>query len=496
MPDTLPNIQVQTKLFIDNKFVPAVSGKIFKVLNPHDESLIAEVSEGDRADIDRAVSAAQAAFPKWSNMAASERGRLIYKLADAIEADGENLSLIETLDTGHPIRDTRNLDVFRTAAVFRYFGGMADKYEGFVVPAEPGFLTYVTREPIGVVGLIVPWNFPLMFTSWKMGPALAAGNCLVLKPAELTPLTTLRVAELAAQVGFPPGVINIIPGYGATAGQYLAEHGGIGKLAFTGSTVTGRKIVQASAGNLKRLQLELGGKGANIVFEDADIDLAVNGSAFGIFHNQGQACIAGSRLMLHEDIADQFLDKFIGLAKTIRVGDPRKVETEMGPLTSRPHQEKVLRYVEIAKEEGGEILLGGKTPDDPALAKGCYVMPTVVRAKPQDRVNRDEVFGPFVTVSLFRDEEAAIEMANATSYGLGGGMWTRNLNRAHRLAKRMETGMVWINCYKRFHPGSPFGGVKDSGYGREMGFEAMHEYTDPKAVWVNYAGNTPPFYKR
>jgi aldehyde dehydrogenase (NAD+) len=496
MPDTVGNIEVNTDLFIGNKFVPAASGKRFDVLNPHDESLLAKVAEGDRADIDRAVSAAQAAFATWSGMAASARGALIYKLADAIEKDGENLALIETLDTGHPIRDTRNLDVFRTAAVFRYFAGMADKYEGFVVPTEPGFLTYVTRDPIGVVGLIVPWNFPLMFTSWKMGPALAAGNCLVLKPAELTPLTTLRVAELAAKVGFPPGVINIVPGYGATAGQYLAEHGGIGKVSFTGSTVTGRKIVQASAGNLKRLQLELGGKGANIVFADADIDLAVNGSAFGIFHNQGQACIAGSRLMLHEDIAEQFLDKFIALAKTIKLGDPRDQQTEMGPLTSRPHQEKVLRYCELAKEDGGEVLLGGTAPDDPALAKGCYVLPTVVRAKPQDRVNRDEVFGPFVTVSLFRDDDAVIEMANATSYGLGGGLWTRNLNRAHAMAKRMQVGMVWINCYKRFHPGSPFGGIKDSGYGSEMGFEAMHEYTNPKATWVNYAGHTPPFYKR
>ncbi|MEI7949348.1 MAG: aldehyde dehydrogenase family protein, partial [Gammaproteobacteria bacterium] len=304
----------QTQLFINNEFVDALDGSTFDVFNPYDNSLLAKVSEAKPADVDRAVAAARKAFPAWSAMSPSDRGVLIGKLADAIEKDRDNLSLIETLDTGHPIRDTRNLDVARTVATFRYFAGMCDKNEGTVIPVDTGFLNYVTRVPVGVVGQVVPWNFPLMFTSWKLGPALAAGNCVVMKQAELTPLSTLRVAELAREVGFPPGVINVIPGYGHIAGQYLAEHMGVDKLSFTGSTATGRKIVQASAGNLKRIQLELGGKGANIVFEDANLMAAVNGSAFAIFHNQGQACIAGSRLVLHEKIADEFLDKFLKLA--------------------------------------------------------------------------------------------------------------------------------------------------------------------------------------
>ncbi|MCC6633417.1 MAG: aldehyde dehydrogenase family protein, partial [Gammaproteobacteria bacterium] len=338
--------------------------------------------------------------------------------------------------------------------------------------------------------------FPLMFTSWKLGPALAAGNCVVMKQAELTPLSTLRVAELARDVGFPPGVINVVPGFGHIAGQYLAEHKGVDKISFTGSTVTGRRIVQASAGNLKRVQLELGGKGANIVFEDADITNAVNGSAFAIFHNQGQACIAGSRLMLHEKIADRFLDHFLKLAASIRLGDPLDPTTEMGPLTSRLHQERVLNFCRVAQSEGGEILLGGKAPSAAALQRGCFVEPTVVRAKLADRVCQEEVFGPFVTVSTFKDDAEVLEMANNTVYGLGGGLWTSNLQRAHVMARHMEAGMVWINCYKRFHPGSPFGGVKDSGYGREMGHFAMHEYTEPKSVWVNVDAKLPVFYPR
>ena len=329
-------------------------------------------------------------------MSPTDRGRLIYRLADAIEADADNLALIETLDTGHPIRDTRNLDIMRTAQTYRYFAGMADKYEGSVIPVDTGFLNYILRVPVGVVGLISPWNFPLMFTSWKMGPALAAGNTIVFKPAELTPLSTLRVAELAAEVGFPPGVINVVPGFGATAGQRLAEHPDVAKIGFTGSTATGRKIVEASAGNLKRVQLELGGKGANIVFDDANIDAAVNGAAFAIFHNQGQACIAGSRLLLHENIVDDFLDQFITLAASIRLGDPRDANTEMGPLTSRMHQERVLTYCGIAHQKVGEYLLGGKAAGRMrrALQAGCYVLPTVVRAQPQDRICMEEVFGP------------------------------------------------------------------------------------------------------
>ena len=486
----------QTKLFIGGEFVDAADGGVIETLNPHDNSRLAGVAEARAADIDRAVAAASKAFPAWRNMAAADRGRLLLRLADAIESHADELARVESLDTGHPIRDALALDVPRTAATFRYFGGMADKLQGSVVPVEQGFLNYVLREPIGVVGQIVPWNFPIMFTSWKMGPALAAGNCVVLKPAELTPLSSLKIAELMREVGFPPGVVNIVPGYGAVAGQRLAEHPGVQKIAFTGSTATGRKIVEASAGNLKRVQLELGGKGANIVFDDADLPAAIGGSAFAIFHNQGQACIAGSRLLLHEKIADRFLDGFLKLASSIRIGDPLDPATEMGPLTSMMHRDRVLSYCKIARDEGGEILLGGKAPVGAQFARGCYVMPTVVRARPSDRVCQEEVFGPFVTVTTFKDENEVIEIANSTVYGLGGGLWTRDLSRAHRVARSMISGMVWINCYKRANPGSPFGGVRGSGYGRDMGFEAITDYTSAKSIWVNVDANLPPFYRR
>ncbi len=486
---------MQNKLYIDGRFVDAAAGGTIDVLNPHDGTLITAIAAAEAEDVDRAVQAAQRAFPAWSRMAAAERGRLLLKLADLIEANAEELAQLETLDTGHPIRDTRGLDVPRTAGCFRYFGGMADKLQGSVIPVEAGFLNYVQRAPIGVVGQIVPWNFPLMFTSWKLGPALAAGNTVVLKPSELTPLSTLRIAELMAMAGFPEGVVNVVPGYGHTAGQRLAEHPDVGKIAFTGSTATGRRIVEASKGNLKRVQLELGGKGANIVFEDANLDAAVNGAAWAIFHNQGQACIAGSRLMLHDKIADAFLERFTALANSIRLGDPRSPDTEMGPLTSAQHRDKVLSYVGIAAEQGARLLAGGKAPGG-ELASGYYVTPTIVEARPQDRVAQEEVFGPFVTVLRFGSDEEALAIANATDYGLGSGLWTRDLARAHKLAGAIHAGMCWINCYKRVNPGSPFGGVGQSGYGREMGFEAMHDYTEARSVWVNVDAAVPPHFKR
>jgi len=491
-----PKLDIETRLFIGGEFVDSAEGGRIPVLNPHDNSLLAEVSEARQADVDRAVEAARRAFPAWKRTSAAERGRLLLKLADAIEADAEYLAKLETLDTGHPIRDTRGLDAPRTAATFRYYAGMADKIDGRVAPVEAGFLNYITREPVGVVGQIVPWNFPLMFTGWKLGPALAAGNTVVLKPAELTPLTTLRVAHLIAKVGMPPGVVNILPGYGHIAGQYLAEHPGVDKIAFTGSTVTGKKIVQASAGNLKRVQLELGGKGANIVFEDAHLDAAVNGSAFAIFHNQGQACIAGSRLLLQEKIADEFLDRFLALTKSIRVGNPFDPQTEMGPLTSPGHRERVLNYIKIAREQGSSVLTGGQAPSDAALQAGCYIEPTVVTAQSTDRVCQEEVFGPFVSIMRFKDEADVIQVANSTIYGLGGGLWTRDLQRAHRVAAAIQSGVVWINTYKRVNPSSPFGGVGQSGYGRDLGLESIQEYTYPKSVWVNVDANVPPFYKR
>ncbi|MEQ1758900.1 MAG: aldehyde dehydrogenase family protein [Vicinamibacterales bacterium] len=494
---TVSPARVQSDLFINGEFVKAENGASAPSYNPHDNSVITEVASASKADVDRAVAAAAEAFPKWSALSAADRGKFLLKLADLIESKAEELATLESLDTGHPMRDTTRLDVPRTAMTFRYFGGMADKFEGSVIPVDQGFLNYTLRQPVGVVGQIVPWNFPLMFTSWKMGPALAAGNTVVLKPAALTPLSSLKIAELMQEVGIPKGVVNIIPGAGSAVGQYMAEHTGIAKVSFTGSTEVGKRIVQASVSNLKRIGLELGGKGANVVFADANIPAAVGGSAFAIFHNQGQACIAGSRLILHESIAEEFLDRFVKLAQSIKIGNPLDATTEMGPLTSLGHRDKVLGYTEIAREQGGTVLTGGAAPKDrPELAKGYYVQPTVVMAKPGDRVSCEEVFGPFVVVSTFKTDEEALQIANSVEYGLGGGLWTTNLSRAHKFAAAIRSGMVWINCYKRVNPASPFGGVGMSGYGREMGFEAMHQYTEVKSVWVNVDANIPPFYPR
>jgi acyl-CoA reductase-like NAD-dependent aldehyde dehydrogenase len=489
--------KIQHQLFIDGKFVDAKSGETLTSVNPHDNTAIAEVSMAGRADVDAAVAAAHAAFPAWSHASASDRGRILLRLADLIEENAEELARLESLDTGHPLRDSRALDVPRTALCFRYFGGMADKLEGATIPVDAGFLNYTSREAIGVVGQVVPWNFPLMFTSWKLGPALAAGNCVVMKPAEITPLSSLRIAELMTEAGIPRGVVNVLPGLGSVAGQYMAEHPDIAKISFTGSTATGRRIVQASAGNLKKVQLELGGKGANIVFEDANLLAAVNGSAWAIFHNQGQACIAGSRLLLHERIADEFLERFIALAKSIRLGDPLDPTTEMGPLTSMLHRDRVLGYVATASEQGGSVLSGGKSPSDASLADGFYIEPTIVRARSfKDRIAQEEVFGPFVTVLTFSSDEEALQIANSTEYGLGAGLWTRDLARAHLFARELKSGMVWLNSYKRVHPASPFGGVGQSGYGREMGFEVMREYTQVKSVWVNVDAKIAPWYAR
>lgn len=484
-------------LFVDGEFCPAQSGVRLPVLNPFDGTVLTEIAEGRADDIDIAVTAATRAFPMWKATPASDRGKLLLRLADALEANIDEFARLETLNTGHPIRDSRALDVPRTAACFRYFGGIADKLEGDVIPVDTGFLNYVVREPLGVIGAIVPWNFPLMFCSWKLGPALAAGNTAVLKPSEITPLTSLRLAALMKEVGFPDGVVNIVPGFGNTAGERLATHPGVAKIAFTGSTAVGKRVVENSASNLKRVQLELGGKGANIVFEDANIAAAVNGSAWAIFHNQGQACIAGSRLILHESVAEQFLEHFVELARSIRLGDPLDQRTEMGPLTSAVHRDRVLSYVKIALDEGAEVLSGGKAPSSESLQRGFFVEPTILRVQnPRSRVCQEEVFGPFVTVSTFANDAEALEIANSTDYALGGGLWTRDLARAHKIAAHMRSGMVWVNSYKRVHPGSPFGGFGLSGYGREMGFEALQQYTEPKSVWINYDANIPAWYQR
>ncbi len=485
------------KLLINGAFPRSESGRSYKVFTQSGEFL-ANVAQGSRKDLRDAVLAARGVQAKWWASSAYNRGQVIYRLAEMAESRRDELAV--HVGAAEGLRAPEAFaSVARAIDRIVWYAGWTDKITqvyGGANPVAGPFFNFSLPTPSGVVAVLASQESSLEgFVDAVLAP-IAAGNTVVLKPAEITPLTTLRVAELMTEVGFPPGVVNIVPGYGHTAGQRLAEHPGVKKIAFTGSTATGRKIVQASAGNLKRVQLELGGKGANIVFSDAFLPAAINGSAFAIFHNQGQACIAGSRLLLQQDIADQFLEGFLKLAGSIRLGDPLDPRTEMGPLTSQRQQQSVLTYCDVARQQGAQLLLGGRKPAAADLAGGYFVEPTVVKAQPQDRVCQEEVFGPFVAVTTFRDEAEAVAIANSTEYGLGGGLWTSNLQRAHRIAGSMRSGMVWINCYKRVNPGSPFGGVGSSGYGREMGFEAMHDYTDAKSVWVNVDAQIPPHYPR
>jgi len=476
-------------LLIGGEFVPSASRATFPVYNPHTDEVFARVAEAREDDVDAAVEAARRAFDgPWGSLAPKERGKRLLSLARLIQDRGEALARLEATNSGHPIRDVRRFDLVRTIDWFEYFAGMATKVQGDVIPsAFSGVLNYTLREPLGVIGQIVPWNFPLMFVAWNIAPALAAGNTVILKPAEYTPVTALEIGRLTKEAGFPPGAVNILPGKGSIAGAALARHPGVDKICFTGSIEVGQRILREAATNLRRPLLELGGKGPNIVFDDADLDAAVQGSLFAAFHNQGQACIAGSRILLHEDLWDPFLEKFLDRARSLRIGDPLKESTQMGPLTSREHQEKVLSYVDVARSEGGEILYGGRTPGTPETARGYYVLPTVVRAdEPTMRICQEEVFGPFITVTPFSDDEEALAIANGVPFGLGSGLWTRDLGRAHRTAAKLKAGMVWINSYKLVDPASPFGGSKMSGVGREMGFETMREYTQIKSVWVGY----------
>lgn len=482
-------------LYINGQFVDALDGSTSEVLNPYSGQVLTTTALASERDVDLAVEAAKNAFPAWSALEAAERGKLLYRLADELEKRSAELAELETLNTGHPIRDTSKIDVPRSIDCFRYFAGIADKIEGSVVPVQRGFLNYVKRVPIGVVGQIAPWNFPLLFVSWKLGPALAAGNTVVYKPSELTPLTALKVAEVMNEVGFPPGVVNMVPGLGERAGQRIVDHPDVPKLSFTGSTRVGKSIAASAAANLKKVQLELGGKGANIVFEDADLDAAVQGAALAVFQNQGQACVAGSRLFLQESIADEFLSKLMKVARGIRLGNPMEQSCEMGPLTSKLHQSRVLEHIEVAKREGGHVLIGGRTPQEELLRAGFFIEPTIVEVQSGHTIAREEVFGPVLSVLRFSDESEAVRLANDSEYGLASGVWTNDLSRAHRVADLLNTGMCWVNCYKKVAPASPFGGMKASGYGREMGFEAVHSYTELKSTWINVSAAQSPFYQ-
>ena len=479
------------QLFIDGQWVDSESGKTFKTPNPATGETLAEVAEADKADIDKAVSAARRAFEgKWSKMSARDRGRLLYKLSQLIEQHAGDLAAIETADNGKPIKESLYVDLPQVVENFEYFAGWSTKIEGETIPVPGKMLNYTLREPIGVCGQIIPWNFPLLMAAWKLAPALAAGNTIVLKPAEQTPVGAMELAKLIQEAGFPEGVVNIVPGYGETAGAALAAHPGIDKVAFTGSTEVGKMIAKAAADNLTKVSLELGGKAPNIVFADSDIEQAVAGAMMGIFYNQGQVCCAGSRLFVEESVKDQFLDKLSEKAGKITVGDPMDKSTQMGPQVSEEQLNRIKGYVDIAREEGATVVAGGQSPQlEGAFQKGYFFSPTIFsEVKNSMRVAQEEIFGPVVSVITFKDEDDLLKQANDTIYGLSAGIWTRDITRAHRFAKEIKAGVIWINTFNMFNAASPFGGYKQSGYGREMGRHALDLYTQVKSVWVDLSG--------
>ena len=479
------------QLFIGGEWVDAASGKTFTTPNPATGMPLAEVAEADKADIDRAVAAARTAFEgKWAKTGARERGRLLYKLAQLVEAHAKELAALETADNGKPIRESMYVDVPQVVENLEYFAGWATKIEGETIPVPGPFFNYTLREPVGVCGQIIPWNFPLLMAAWKIAPALAAGNTVVLKPAEQTPVTALELGKLIQEAGFPEGVVNIVPGFGETAGAALAAHPDVDKVAFTGSTEVGKRIAHAAADNLTKVSLELGGKAPNIVFADADLEQAVNGAMMAIFYNQGQVCTAGSRLFLDERIKDEFLDRFKTKAEQIKVGDPADKTTQMGPQVSAEQLERIKGYVDIARTEGATVLTGGAPPELTEQFRGGYFFrPTIFsEVNNRMRVAQEEIFGPVSSVITFADEKELIRQANDTIYGLSAGLWTRDITRAHRFAREIKAGVVWINTFNIFNAASPFGGYKQSGYGREMGRHALELYTQVKSVWVDLSG--------
>ncbi len=479
------------KLLIDGKWTDAESGKTFDTLNPATGEILSTIQEGGKADINKAVKAARQAFESgpWRNkMTAAQRAHCLYKLADLIEKHAKELAQLETLDNGKPIKESTYMDVPAAIETFRYYAGWATKIEGETINVNNNFFTYTLREPVGVVGQIIPWNFPMLMAAWKLGPALACGNTVILKPAEQTPLSALYIGELALEAGFPDGVLNIVTGLGAnSAGEFLANHMDVDKIAFTGEDKTGREILKSSLGNLKRVSLELGGKAPNIVFADADIDAAVRGAITGIFFNQGQVCCAGSRLFLEKSVHDQFMTKLTDRVNKMRQGPGIDENTQIGPQVSKEQQERILNYIGIAQKEGAKLVCGGDSPKG-ELEKGYYVKPTIFEGVNNDmRIAQEEVFGPVLAVIPFTSIEEVTEQANKTTFGLSGAVWTRDIKKAHKLAAQIKAGTVWVNCYNVLDPAVPFGGYKMSGYGRELGKHSIDLYTNIKSVWVNVA---------
>ena len=471
------------KLLIGGKWAASKSGKTFETINPATEEVLALVAEGDKGDIDEAVKAARKAFEegKWPALGPHQRARHLFRIAELIEAHGDELAELITLDNGKPIGESLS-EVARTAETFRYYGGWAAKIYGETNPSDPGFFNYTLREPIGVCGQIIPWNGPLSAISWKVAPALACGNTVVLKPAEQTPLPALRWGELMLEAGVPEGVVNIVTGFGPTAGAALAAHPDVDKVAFTGSTEVGKLILQASAGNLKRVSLELGGKSPNVIFADAEIQQAVALSASGVFRNQGQVCCAATRMFVQEEIYDEFAERIAAKANEIKLGQPLDPLTTMGPLVSSEQHARVLGYLKLAREEGAQAKAGGGRGPQP---KGYFVKPTIYTgAKNGMRIAREEIFGPVAVLIPFKDENDAVRQGNDTTYGLAAGVWTRDISRAHKVARALKAGSVWINCYGIIDPLAPFGGYKQSGFGRELGRHAIDLYTQIKSVYV------------
>jgi aldehyde dehydrogenase (NAD+) len=473
-------------LLIDGQHVESVSGRSFDTLNPATEEVIATIAEGVEADVDRAVSAARRAFEgRWRTMRAAERGHILFRLADLMKQHSAELADLESRDAGKPIAGVLRQDLPAAIDTLTYYAGWADKISGDVVSTRDDALTYTVREPVGVVGVIVPWNFPLMIGMWKLAPALACGCTVVMKPAELTSLSALRIGELALEAGMPAGVLNIVPGPGRTVGDAIVNHPDVDKITFTGSPGVGRGILRAAAGNFKRVSLELGGKSANVIFDDADLDAATKAAASGVFFNAGQVCSAGSRVLVQEKIYDQVVERLTQRAEAIRMGDPADLATALGPVISEKQMKSILEYVEIGQKEGAVLTTGGKRIGD----RGYFLSPAVfANVKHEMRISQEEIFGPVVSVIKFRDEADALRIANGTVYSLAAGVWSRDIGRVQRFAKHVKAGTVWINTYGYTDVRLPWGGSRDSGFGREHGTEAIENFTEPKAVWLNLNG--------